>query len=187
MEAANLCPHMAGLFWNVFLPQKFQCGDACIEPRNAHFQRRVCICHYGLQRHVHGRAVPERLFERPPRAKADCGYWPATFGHRKPYNGLDGNRRLIGLIAGTEALGLKTYLNKKDQGYIITSFLFPEHPNFDFTIFYEKLHQRGQVIYQGKLSDTNCFRIGNIGQLYLDDIDRLIEAIAQVLEEMSVL
>lgn len=89
------------------------------------------------------------------------------------------------LIEGTEALGLKTYLDKKDQGYIITSFLFPEHPNFDFTRFYESLHERGQVIYQGKLSDTNCFRIGNIGQLYLDDIENLLTAIKEVLEEMG--
>jgi 2-aminoethylphosphonate-pyruvate transaminase len=90
------------------------------------------------------------------------------------------------LIEGTEVLGLKTYLDKKDQGYIITSFLFPEHPNFDFTLFYEKLHQRGHVIYQGKLSDTNCFRIGNIGQLYVEDIDRLLLAIQDVLTEMEV-
>ncbi|MEI7524455.1 MAG: 2-aminoethylphosphonate--pyruvate transaminase [Mariniphaga sp.] len=90
------------------------------------------------------------------------------------------------LIEGTEALGLRTYLDKRDQGYIITSFLFPEHPNFDFTQFYEKLHERGQVIYQGKLSDTNCFRIGNIGQLYLEDIENLLLAIKLVLNEMRV-
>jgi len=91
------------------------------------------------------------------------------------------------IIKGTEALGLKTFLDKKDQGYIITSFLFPEHPNFDFTIFYEKLHQRGQVIYQGKLTDTNCFRIGNIGQLYLEDIETLLVAMQSVLKEMEVI
>jgi 2-aminoethylphosphonate-pyruvate transaminase len=90
------------------------------------------------------------------------------------------------LIEGTESLGLSTYLAKKDQGYIITAFLYPKHPNFDFTQFYEKLHQRGQVIYQGKLSDTDCFRIGNIGQLYLEDIDNLIVAIQEVLVEMEV-
>ncbi len=90
------------------------------------------------------------------------------------------------LIEGTEAMGLKTYLDKKDQGYIITSFLFPEHPNFDFTRFYESLHERGQVIYQGKLSDTNCFRIGNIGQLYIEDIDCLIVAIGEVFREMGI-
>jgi 2-aminoethylphosphonate-pyruvate transaminase len=90
------------------------------------------------------------------------------------------------LIEGTEALGLKTYLDKKDQGYIITSFLFPENPNFEFTRFYEKLHERGQVIYQGKLSDTNCFRIGNIGQLYLQDIETLLIAIREVLVGMEI-
>jgi len=90
------------------------------------------------------------------------------------------------LIEGTEALGLRTYLDKRDQGYIITSFLFPKHPNFDFTQFYEKLHDRGQVIYQGKLSDTDCFRIGNIGQLFVEDIDRLIAAISEVLKELNI-
>ena len=90
------------------------------------------------------------------------------------------------LIKGTESLGLKTYLDKKDQGYIITSFLFPEHANFDFTVFYERLHQRGQVIYQGKLSDTNCFRIGNIGQIYPEDIDRLVDSIREVLMDMKI-
>ncbi len=90
------------------------------------------------------------------------------------------------LIRGTEEIGLKTYLEKKDQGYIITSFLFPGDPNFDFTLFYEKLHERGQVIYQGKLSDTDCFRIGNIGQLYTEDITNLLSAIREVLGEMNV-
>lgn len=91
------------------------------------------------------------------------------------------------LIEGTKALGLKTYLDKKDQGYIITFFLFPDHPNFDFTLFYEKLHWRGQIIYQGKLTDTNCFRIGNIGQLYIEDIENLLVAIKEILKEMNVL
>ncbi len=90
------------------------------------------------------------------------------------------------LIEGTETLGLKTYLEKKDQGYIITSFLFPTHVNFDFVQFYEKLHMRGQVIYQGKLSDTDCFRIGNIGQLFLADIDKLIQCIDEVFKEMQI-
>ncbi len=90
------------------------------------------------------------------------------------------------LIEGTEALGLRTYLKKEDQGYIITSFLFPKHPNFDFTQFYQKLHEQGQVIYQGKLSDTDCFRIGNIGDLFVTDIDRLILAIDDVFKEMNI-
>jgi len=95
-------------------------------------------------------------------------------------------RNYTRLIEGTETLGLETYLAKKDQGYIITSFLFPKHENFDFTRFYEKLHLRGQVIYQGKLSDTDCFRIGNIGQLYPEDINRLLDVMREVLTDMKV-
>ncbi|MBV5334563.1 MAG: 2-aminoethylphosphonate--pyruvate transaminase, partial [Sulfuricurvum sp.] len=110
--------------------------------------------------------------------KAEGGIEKRAERYRKNYERL---------IEGTEALGLQTYLDKKDQGYIITSFLFPEHPNFDFTRFYESLHQRGQVIYQGKLSNTNCFRIGNIGQLYLEDIENLLTAIKEVLEEMGII
>jgi 2-aminoethylphosphonate-pyruvate transaminase len=109
--------------------------------------------------------------------KAEGGIEKRAERYRKNY---------LRLIEGTEDLGLRTYLDKKDQGYIITSFLFPENPNFDFTRFYESLHQRGQVIYQGKLSDTNCFRIGNIGQLYLEDIENLLAAIKEVLEEMKI-
>jgi 2-aminoethylphosphonate-pyruvate transaminase len=90
------------------------------------------------------------------------------------------------LIEGTQTIGLETYLDKKDRGYIITAFLFPKHPNFDFTLFYEKLHNRGQVIYQGKLSDTDCFRIANIGQLYLSDINGLLVAMKEALNEMQV-
>lgn len=89
------------------------------------------------------------------------------------------------LIEGTRKLGLKTYLDPKDQGYIITAFLFPDTPSFDFKQFYESLHSRGQVIYQGKLSETNCFRIGNIGQLYPRDIEKLLTSIEEVLKEMG--
>lgn len=89
------------------------------------------------------------------------------------------------LIEGTKKLGLKTYLDPNDQGYIITSFLFPDTPSFDFKQFYESLHQRGQVIYQGKLSETNCFRIGNIGQLFPQDIKNLLTAMEEVLKEME--
>jgi 2-aminoethylphosphonate-pyruvate transaminase len=109
--------------------------------------------------------------------KAEGGILKRSKRYQQNYNRL---------IEGTESLGLETYLAKKDRGYIITSFLFPKHENFDFTHFYEKLHLRGQVIYQGKLSDTDCFRIGNIGQLYPEDINRLLDAIREVLTDMKV-
>jgi 2-aminoethylphosphonate-pyruvate transaminase len=45
------------------------------------------------------------------------------------------------------------------------------------------LNDRGFVIYPGKLSKANAFRIGNIGQIFPDDVKGLIAAIKEVMEE----
>jgi 2-aminoethylphosphonate-pyruvate transaminase len=53
-------------------------------------------------------------------------------------------------------------------------------------MFYSKLNEKGFVIYPGKLSKVDCFRIGNIGQLFPDDIQMLVDAIADVLRELKI-
>lgn len=90
------------------------------------------------------------------------------------------------LIAGMRALGFREYLSPEKQGYIITSFHYPQHPNFNFKTFYKKLNDKGFVIYPGKLSHADCFRIGNIGKIYVDDIDLLLVTIKGTLQEMEV-
>jgi 2-aminoethylphosphonate-pyruvate transaminase len=90
------------------------------------------------------------------------------------------------LVVGMRRLGFKEYLTPSDQGYIITSFHYPTHPNFEFTQFYERLNQRGFVIYPGKVSRANCFRVGNIGHIFETDVLALLTAIEDVLTEMAV-
>lgn len=90
------------------------------------------------------------------------------------------------LVAGMRQMGFKEYLRPEDQGYIITSFLYPQDDNFRFEAFYERLNQKGYVIYPGKVSDTNCFRIGNIGRIFEPDIRDLLAAIRQTTTEMGV-
>ena len=90
------------------------------------------------------------------------------------------------LVAGMRQLGFKEYLRSEDQGYIITSFLYPDDPNFSFEKFYESLNQKDYVIYPGKVSDANCFRIGNIGRIFEADVKALLAAIAETINEMSV-
>lgn len=85
------------------------------------------------------------------------------------------------LVGGMQALGFETYLREEDQGYIITTFLRPADPAFDFVQFYEKLNERGFVIYPGKLTGADTFRIGNIGQLGAEDMFNLLEAISEVI------
>jgi 2-aminoethylphosphonate-pyruvate transaminase len=90
------------------------------------------------------------------------------------------------LVSEMKKIGFIPYLEDASRSYIITSFLFPKHKDFSFDLFYSKLCERGFVIYPGKLSKTECFRIGNIGQLYLIDIKGLVLAIKNVLFELNI-
>jgi 2-aminoethylphosphonate-pyruvate transaminase len=83
-------------------------------------------------------------------------------------------------------LGFIEYLRPEDQGYIITSFRYPDHPNFGFIRFYELLNNKGFVIYPGKVSDAACFRIGTIGRIFEEDVRALLAAIRETLAEMEV-
>ena len=90
------------------------------------------------------------------------------------------------LTHGMRRLGFKEYLRPEDQGYIITSFLCPQDDGFQFEEFYERLNDKGYVIYPGKVSDADCFRIGNIGRIFESDVRALLAAIQETLTEMNV-
>ena len=90
------------------------------------------------------------------------------------------------LLTGMRRLGFNEYVDPEIQGYIITSFRYPEDPNFQFDKFYDLLNESGFVIYPGKVSDADCFRIGNIGRIDKSDVEALLEAISNVLETMQV-
>jgi len=90
------------------------------------------------------------------------------------------------LLAGMRDLGFRAYLPPELQSYIITTFYYPEHPNFDFETFYQTLNDKGFVIYPGKLGDMPCFRLGNIGRLYPQDMIDLVGAIKDTLVEMNI-
>jgi 2-aminoethylphosphonate-pyruvate transaminase len=90
------------------------------------------------------------------------------------------------LIAGMRAMGFEEYLRPEDQGYIITSFPYPDHPNFNFEEFYRRLNDQEYVIYPGKVSEADCFRIGSIGRIFPADIRALLAAIRETLEVMEV-
>ncbi|WP_341838394.1 2-aminoethylphosphonate--pyruvate transaminase [Chitinophaga pollutisoli] len=89
------------------------------------------------------------------------------------------------LDKGMEALGFKQYLRPEIQGHIITSFLYPNDPSFHFEQFYQQLSDRNFVIYPGKLSKTNAFRIGNIGQIFPADVAALVQAISEIMQKQT--
>jgi 2-aminoethylphosphonate-pyruvate transaminase len=90
------------------------------------------------------------------------------------------------LVAGMRVLGFEEYLRPADQGYIITSFTYPHHPNFNFEEFYRRLNDQDYVIYPGKVSQADCFRIGSIGRIFPADIRALLAAIRETLGVMEV-
>ncbi|WMT41256.1 2-aminoethylphosphonate--pyruvate transaminase [Paenibacillus sp. D2_2] len=85
----------------------------------------------------------------------------------------ENNRLLRSKLA---EIGIEAYISEDKQSPIITTFVFP-NSSFDFAEFYEYVKQQGYVIYPGKLTDADTFRIGNIGEIYPQDIEQLCSII----------
>jgi 2-aminoethylphosphonate-pyruvate transaminase len=90
------------------------------------------------------------------------------------------------LLEGMRRLGFRAYLAREHMSHIITTFHYPEHPNFQFDEFYERLSAAGFLIYLGKVGEADCFRVGNIGRLFPPDMEALLAAMAQALGSMGI-
>ena len=89
----------------------------------------------------------------------------------------ENNRMLIDKMT---AMGYKPYIEREYQSPIITTFSCPEN-DFSFAEMYQYIKERGYAIYPGKLDGMNTFRIGNIGEIYKEDIEKL----CGIIEEYS--
>lgn len=90
------------------------------------------------------------------------------------------------LVKGMRALGFKTLLPDALQAPIIVTFHMPADPAFDFKVFYDALNAKGYVIYPGKLTVADSFRIGCIGRLGEKEMNGALAAIRETLKEMGV-
>lgn len=86
------------------------------------------------------------------------------------------------LIQRMKEMGIKTYIDAEHQGPIITTFLYPENHTFAFQDMYEYIKERGYAIYPGKVTEADTFRIGNIGEIYEDDIEKVCSIMKEFLE-----
>jgi 2-aminoethylphosphonate-pyruvate transaminase len=89
------------------------------------------------------------------------------------------------LLRGMRDLGFEEYVPRPLQGHIITSFRYPNDPRFEFEEFYHRLSEKGFVIYPGKVTGADCFRIGTIGRIFPCDITALLAAIREVCISMG--
>src|SRR5512144_348917 len=95
-------------------------------------------------------------------------------------------RNLRLLVAGMAQLGFAPLLPARLQSPIIVTFRMPADPRFVFGEFYGQLRRRGFVVYPGKLTTADSFRIGCIGRIDEECMSRAVEAIADAMAAMGV-
>jgi 2-aminoethylphosphonate-pyruvate transaminase len=90
------------------------------------------------------------------------------------------------LVGGMLALDFETLVARELQAPIIVTFRMPADPAFVFESFYDRLREKGFVIYPGKLTVAPSFRIGCIGRLGEAEMRSALKAIGETLAEMGV-
>jgi len=90
------------------------------------------------------------------------------------------------MVEGMRAAGFETLLDDRWLSPIITTFFCPADPAFDFATFYEAMKARGFIIYPGKLTVVDSFRIGCIGQMDEHVMRAVVAAARDALTEMGV-
>jgi len=91
------------------------------------------------------------------------------------------------LLDGMAKLGLRSFLPAAIQGPIIVTFHAPRDGRYQFKDFYERVKAKGFILYPGKLTQVETFRVGCIGHVDAKGIQAAVDAIGEVLREMEVL
>jgi 2-aminoethylphosphonate-pyruvate transaminase len=90
------------------------------------------------------------------------------------------------LLAGMTELGFRPFLDTRDQAPIIVTFHAPADPKYAFKPFYARVREKGFILYPGKLTEAETFRVGCIGAIGADEMRHAVNAIRDALREMDV-
>jgi 2-aminoethylphosphonate-pyruvate transaminase len=90
------------------------------------------------------------------------------------------------LVRGMERLGLKSFLAPGIQAPIIVTFHAPRDPKYRFADFYAAVRARGFILYPGKLTRLETFRVGCIGHVESADMERAVEAVAAAFADLNI-
>jgi 2-aminoethylphosphonate-pyruvate transaminase len=90
------------------------------------------------------------------------------------------------LVQGMAELGFKPFLDPAVQAPIIVTFHAPDHPNYQFKAFYEAAKQHGFILYPGKLTQVETFRVGCIGAIGPDEMRQAVQAVRLALQDMGI-
>jgi len=90
------------------------------------------------------------------------------------------------LIDGMTRLGFKLFLDARHQAPVIVTFHAPSDPNYDFQRFYDRVREKGFVLYPGKLTQIDTLRVGCIGAIDEHAIRAAVHAIADTVAEQNI-
>ncbi|AEI80872.1 2-aminoethylphosphonate--pyruvate transaminase PhnW [Cupriavidus necator N-1] len=104
----------------------------------------------------------------------------------QPVRGARYRRNCDALVQGMAALGFRAFLPAAVQAPIIVTFHAPADARYDFKTFYAKVRERGYILYPGKLTQMETFRVGCIGAIDDNEMRNVVTAIGEVLGEMGI-
>lgn len=90
------------------------------------------------------------------------------------------------LVQGMQALGFRAFLDPAIQAPIIVTFHAPTHPNYEFRKFYDAAKSRGFILYPGKLTQVETFRVGCIGAITHVEMEQAVHAVALALKDLGI-
>jgi 2-aminoethylphosphonate-pyruvate transaminase len=90
------------------------------------------------------------------------------------------------LIAGMARLGLRSFLAPEIQAPIIVTFHAPRDGRYRFTEFYESVRAKGFILYPGKLTQLETFRVGCIGSVGAPEMERAVAAVAETFRALNI-
>ena len=90
------------------------------------------------------------------------------------------------LLAGMTEMGFKLFLKPEIQAPIILTFHAPPDPAYNFKEFYARVRDKGFILYPGKLTAVETFRVGCIGAIGADEMRQAVNVVRDTLREMGI-
>ena len=90
------------------------------------------------------------------------------------------------LVQGMAKLGFKPFLDAVIQAPIIVTFHAPGDARYEFKKFYEAAKAHGFLLYPGKLTQVETFRVGCIGAIGPREMEQAVHAVALALQDMGI-
>jgi 2-aminoethylphosphonate-pyruvate transaminase len=90
------------------------------------------------------------------------------------------------LISGMTEMGFKVFLDPRIQAPIIVTFHAPADPKYAFKPFYDEVRNRGFILYPGKLTELETFRVGCIGAIGPEEMRQAVNAVRDSLKVLGI-